>query len=134
MIAHATVKDVRSNTEHYLVFQQHDGGVSLVKQVEVPRYSQPNSSGVQLDQDKKLSLAVARAVESDESYLQAEPFEGELYAVLTELGADEFEFVEYEQNPAFDAVWDPESEANRSHVSESERSDDDSVWDPEENA
>lgn len=104
---HPTTQPEQAQTDHYLVFQEQAGGLLLVKQVEVPRYSQPNADGVRLDEDKQLSLAVARAVESKEGYMLHEAEVGEEFYVLDEVGDDEFEFVRYEQNPSFDAVWDP---------------------------
>lgn len=71
--------------------------------IEVPRYSQPNEDGVKLDRDKRLSLAVARVIDED-------VFEGMEYEVLTDIEGD-FETVTYEQNPAFDGVWDPEKKS-----------------------
>jgi len=103
---HPTASVAQTATDNYLVFQRYHGTPSLVQQVEIPQYSQPDDSGVTLSRDKRLSLAVARAIEHGKPV--REPVEGERFHVLTELGADEFETVEYEQNPAFEAVWDPE--------------------------
>lgn len=110
---HSTTNAEQAETDHYLVFRQFGSGLELVKQVEVPHYSRPNYGGSRLDRDKRLALAVARAVESEQSYLRTatpDEVEGDQFAVLTELGAEEFDWVEYEQNPTFDAVWDPEAD------------------------
>jgi hypothetical protein len=118
---HTTVEPEQTTTDTFAVFRDETdfhGHLELIASVDVPRYSQPNETGVKLDTDKRLSLAVARAVESADSFIASttDPFveldeyetiEGEKFGVMRELGGG-IEWVAYEQNPTFDGVWDPE--------------------------
>jgi hypothetical protein len=83
---------------------EYKQNMELIGYVDVPRYSRPDQHGVELDQDKRLSLAVHRAVEP------APACDGHTFLVLDELDGD-YERVEYIQNPAFDAIWDPTGDA-----------------------
>lgn len=106
--AHPTTTPEQMQTDTWLVFGNTEPkytdttNKTFIDTVEVPRYSQPNSGGVELNRDKRLALAVYRADEYG--------YEGETYWVLTGV-EEEFEAVEYERNPAFDGVWDPEEDA-----------------------
>lgn len=89
----------------------------ILGRVEVPRYSQPSADGVELDRDKRLALAVARVLERDDTVVRnghgkeipPEKMVGWSFCVLTEIDG-EIEHVHYEQNPAFDGVWNPEED------------------------
>lgn len=119
--AHQTSTPRQVQTESYAVFRDlGEPNLRFIGQIEVPRYSQPTADGVELSRAKRLSLAVARAVESDETFIEnfmdpnveqddLSEIEGEEFLVLTEVGED-LEHVAYEQNPAFDGVWDPDQE------------------------
>lgn len=121
---HSTTNAEQHRTDTWLVFDDvwSSANLHLIGQVEVPRFSQPDGTGVELSRDKRLALAVARAVEDPGSFIESyndphseiddtSEVEGEEFAVMSELGQEVFEWVEYEQNPAFDGVWDPESDA-----------------------
>lgn len=144
VMQHSTTQPEQVQTDHMLVFRDETdfhGNLELIKQVEVPRYSQPTEDGVRLDHDKRLALSVARAVESGGSFVSSldDPFvelgpdqldqiEGEAFAVMRDMSDRTFEWVEYEQNPAFDAVFDPE---NSEDLEDRRSSSFDAVWDPE---
>lgn len=120
---HPTTEPKQVATDTFAVFRQMPGepNFDLIAYVEVPQYAHPSSHAAKLTRDQRLSLAVARAVERDDTFIESfyvpgvevgpneyENVEGEEFFVSTELG--EMEPVDYEQNPAFDAVWDPENE------------------------
>lgn len=122
--AHPTVEPEQRETDTFAVFRAMPGkpNMELIANVEVPRYSQPDASGVELDTSKRLSLAVARAVERDDTFIESahdsgvevqagyEYIEGEEFMVMHDLDKP-MDFVAYVQNPAFEGVWDPEEES-----------------------
>jgi len=118
---HLTVEPEQTKTDTWMVLDPANGigpNTEILGTVEVPRFSQPTDDGVRLDRDKRLALAVARVVEKDDTAVRngdretksVDSLDGWYFEVLTEIGADT-EWATYEQNPAFDAVWDPEDES-----------------------
>lgn len=114
--AHHTTEPEQVETDTFAVFAWATN-LELIKRVEVPRYSQPASYGTELSRDKRLSLAVYRAVNSEQTMIP-NPFknrhdhvaeEGREFVVTDDLDGD-FETVEYEENPAFEGVWNPEKD------------------------
>lgn len=107
---HPTTKPAQVQTDEWAVFGDQAAQLDahndlvLIGRVEVPQYSQPNADGVELDRDKRLALAVHRAVEQNH---RGAPPEGEEFMVMTDL-EEPMEFVQYEENPAFEGVWNPE--------------------------
>jgi hypothetical protein len=122
--AHPTSTPEQAQTDNYAVFGDQSAQLDshndlvLIGRVEVPRYSQPNVDGVRLDTSKRLTLAVHRAIEQN---WRGEPPEGEEFMVMRDLDAP-MDFVQYEQNPAFDGVWNPESGEQSAASTADERS------------
>lgn len=110
---HLTDEPEQSKTDTFAVFGDQSAQLDphndlvLIARVEVPRYSQPNADGVKLDYSKRLALAVYRAVQ--QNYRRTPP-EGEEFMVMTHV-EDAMEFAQYEENPSFDGVWNPEEDA-----------------------
>lgn len=141
-MAHPTTEVEQHKTDTFIVLDQMGGNgpnMDYLGRIEVPRYSQPTSDGVRLDIEKQRALAVYRLLEHDdtavvhadsETPISLDILDGVRFGVMGSIDG-EIHSVEYEYNPAFDAVWDPATDGSGSHVSESERSDDDCVWDPE---
>jgi hypothetical protein len=108
--AHQTTTPEQARTDEWAVFGDQSAQLDahndlvLIGRVEVPRYSQPTVDGVRLDTSKRLALAVHRAIAQSHH----EPLGGEEFMVMRDLDTP-MDFVRYEQNPAFDAVWNPES-------------------------
>ena len=88
-------------TETYMVFGDDSIPATLLARVEVPLFSQPTGEGTRLSRPKREALAVNRAFDGAQK--------GEVFYVLSDM-MDSYTPVEYEENPAFDAVWNPEEE------------------------
>jgi hypothetical protein len=108
--AHPTSTPKQAQTDTYAVFGDQSAQLDphndlvLIGRVEVPRYTQPSADGVKMDKGKRLALAVYRALKQSH---HEEPFPGEEFMVMTDV-EEPMAFAEYEQNPAFDGVWNPE--------------------------
>lgn len=120
--AHTTVEPEQTKTDTFAVFQAVPGepNLQLVAMQEVPRYSQPNEYGVRLDYDKRLSVAVNRAVERDDTVVigpdyypvgpdELSEIEGTEFRVTDDLDGS-MSFVEYDRNPSISGVWNPEED------------------------
>lgn len=119
--AHPTVEPEQTATDTWIVVDPATGlgpNMEIVARVEVPRFSQPTADGVRLDRDKRLSLAVARAIERDDTIIRkgdgndvpVDEMVNWSFGVLTCMDAD-VEYVQYEQNPSFKGIWNPEGDA-----------------------
>lgn len=120
---HQTTTPEQMQTDTMLVFRSglnHRGHLELIGTVEVPRYTRPDEHGIRMRTDKRVSLAVYRAVTSPETHIEGydgtelnettyHKIEGEEFAVMRDMSSG-VEFVPFEGNPSFDAVWNPEAD------------------------
>jgi hypothetical protein len=115
--AHPTVEPEQTKTDTFAVFSDNAMAdeMALIRRVEVPRYSVPTSDGVELSFGKRLSLAVAFAIEAEDTSPPPELVAGNEYMVMHDI-EDAMEFTQYEQNPAFDATWNPNEETAKEFV------------------
>lgn len=110
--AHPTVTPKQSKTDTFAVFGDQSAQLDahndlvLIGRVEVPRYTQPSADGVEMDTGKRLALAVHRAIEQN---WREEPPEGEEFMVMTDV-EESMAFAEYENNPSFAGIWNPEDD------------------------
>ena len=135
-MSHTTTQPTQTQTDTFQVMRSmsHRPNVELLGHVEVtgsdehsesrpvrratvavPRYSQPDQNGVRLDRDTRLSLAVSRVIEREDTFIESPYYpgvevlpteysvlDGETFWVSTELG--DYEPVEYEHNPSGSAM------------------------------
>lgn len=122
--AHPTSTPKQAQTDTFAVFADagaqldRSNDVRLVARVEIPRYTQPSADGVKMDTGKSLALAVYRAVQQHH-YIDA--VEGMEFMVMTDV-EEPMDFVSYEENTAFDGVWNPESGEQSAASTADERS------------
>jgi hypothetical protein len=92
-MSHTTTQPAQVQTDTVGVFRsmEYKQNMELIGYVDVPRYSRPDQHGVELDRDKQLSLAVARAVECTDSFIES------LYDPGAEVGPDDYSAIETER-------------------------------------
>jgi len=125
--AHPTHVPEQAQTDTYMVFDAIPirPNMALIGRVDVPRYSRPDQHGVELDRDKRLSLAVHRAVD------QAPACVGHTFLVLDELDGD-YERVEYTENPAFDVTVASSTDGSTDSTAPMSQIENDAIWDPDQ--
>jgi hypothetical protein len=113
-----TTQPEQVKTDTFLVFDDvySNDNLELIARIEVPRYTRPNKDGVRMGAERRKLLAVARAVEADDTSISngsggeikdEAALVGHNFNVLTEIDG-KMDRVPYIQNPSFDAVWNPE--------------------------
>jgi hypothetical protein len=107
---HPTTTPKQAQTDTYAVFadnpQDPHPNLTLIKRVEVPRYTTRDEDGVEMGPDKRLQLAVQWAVTAEDSAAPPEMVEGQEFMVMHDLEAP-MAFVEFQRNPAVAGVWNP---------------------------
>lgn len=127
--SHPTVVPAQTQTDTFAVFRDNprNPNLTFIQRLQVPRYTRPSSTGVEMGRDKRLQMAVQFAVTSDSSFIES-PSDPDVPADLSKIEGEKFyvtddldspmEPVAFERNPAIAGCWNPNEESAAEFVDE----------------